>query len=979
MKEAEFRTWLEARRFNGKPLTTVSNRMAQARWFEKQMPGLGLPDGLDLAFDQDGLAGALSRLKQLVKQAEAKEALPQGILPGSTNPAMRLRNVTSAVRNYRDFRAGKSPGAESTWPELHQMREAFLDRVPEFERFTATDNAYEQVERAYKDAMIDQVRAISASNDDDAAAGRRIYKALMPQSGPLLRWQTADAIEKKTPGLVEKFYAHIGALARSNTPIVSSISSAIDALGEMRMEGATVLTPGQCSNIAFTVAGMARPAEAAPFQATLAREAAMLLIGDKIFDLNSVTQEQVEKWLNLLHRVFAVMRDDWHWEPRDLVDVQGFLWTALSEEWLEEDAPEEEADEDGWITLFDSAGVAYRPRQERNLQTGEVAYRIKPAGASNQTADAIETNDVLQVARALIVEGRPVRIAAVGASTANYLKFPGKLVSYRLRPDIASELGVPADSAPPNSSNQGAQPMRGKADSANLILYGPPGTGKTYATAREAVRLCGEAIPEGRSELMKAYHQLVEAGRIEFVTFHQSYSYEDFVEGLRPPMDEDDGAEPASPGLRLMVHDGVFKRISEAARLDAAPGGEANRLDRSRGIFKIALGQRGVQESQIEDGLRENLIHLGWGGDIDWSDERFDSFEEIYHEWRRLKDPVATGKDANIELTYTFRTAMQVGDYVVLSDGRDRFRAVGRITGEYYYDREASYHPHRRKVEWLWIDRDGADRELFYPNYFRRHSTYRLNRKDVDWDALDRIVFGASAPQPGNARPYVLIIDEINRANISKVMGELITLIEPDKRIGAANELRLRLPYSRDMFGVPANLHIVGTMNTADRSIALLDTALRRRFRFKEVAPEPDLLADAAAATGIPLPVFLRTINDRIEYLLDREHRIGHAFFINCRTADDVHAAMRDAVIPLLQEYFFEDWGRVAAVLGEGKKGGNFLACREIRDPFGGGEARQSWSVLRDFDQGAYARCIAGKAALPASNDDPEADAEAAA
>jgi 5-methylcytosine-specific restriction protein B len=203
----------------------------------------------------------------------------------------------------------------------------------------------------------------------------------------------------------------------------------------------------------------------------------------------------------------------------------------------------------------------------------------------------------------------------------------------------------------------------------------------------------------------------------------------------------------------------------------------------------------------------------------------------------------------------------------------------------------------------------------------------------------------------------VLIIDEINRANVSKVMGELITLLEPDKRIGATNELRIRLPYSRDMFGLPPNLHLIGTMNTADRSIALLDTALRRRFKFREVAPEPQLLADTEAATGLPLVAFLSTINDRIEYLLDREHRIGHAYFINCRTREHVDAAMRNAVIPLLQEYFFEDLSRAAVVLGN-PKGGGFLSCRQIKDPLGESDARDSWSVLPEFAEDAYNRSV---------------------
>lgn len=641
------------------------------------------------------------------------------------------------------------------------------------------------------------------------------------------------------------------------------------------------------------------------------------------------------------------------------------------------------------LLFYDDAGQPYQPVRNFNRTTGASAYRIKPRGADNRAENAIETEDIFNVARAMLVEGLASRVKALSGGPVNYLTYGGpKLIRYELDPALAAKLGVPPSGNMKNplsfSKAPAAQARPTPKDTTtnmqpkNLILYGPPGTGKTYATAAEALRLCGEAVPEDRDALMSAYRRLCAEKRIDFVTFHQSMSYEDFVEGLRPqtgPWQDAEMAEGPGVGFSLVSRPGLFRRIAaRAATSSGRPSPERAISVAGRKVFKMSLGATydAGEAHLFEEAISEGHVVVGYA-DIDWTDEVYADRTEIMKRLKNegIEEAKLTPYSGWFQTPVIFRNWMRPGDIVIVSKGNLLFRAIGEITGEYeFHPRDEGDYAHRRTVRWLWVDRAGVPVDEIYGKAFTMKTVYQLTESDLNVPALERYMNSQAEAEPGSPDPFVLIIDEINRANISKVFGELITLIEPDKRLGAKNEVKVRLPYSGDDFGVPANLHIIGTMNTADRSIALLDTALRRRFEFREMMPEPEALREAAERCGIDLPRLLATLNERIEYLYDREHRIGHAYFIDCSTPNDVDEVMRTKVIPLLSEYFFEDWGKVAAVLGDAGSGGGaqqggFLTRTALEPPpglddDGNGMERARWTV-RGRDQGFnYSRLVGG-------------------
>jgi 5-methylcytosine-specific restriction protein B len=371
----------------------------------------------------------------------------------------------------------------------------------------------------------------------------------------------------------------------------------------------------------------------------------------------------------------------------------------------------------------------------------------------------------------------------------------------------------------------------------NQIIYGPPGTGKTYNSINKAIEIVNPAfdLSQDRILIKKEYDRLVAENQILFTTFHQSMSYEDFIEGIKPETKDKNVIYDVVPGL--------FLEICTTA------------------------------ENNWEDAKEGNSKKLSF-------EEAFLLLKEEWFENEEIKFPLKReGNDFTI-IGFTKKSIQ----FKKASGGTGHTLSIGTLK-DYYYNKKE-------------IKPTGVG--IYYPSILEKLNKYQP--KIISEKAV---------------KNYVIIIDEINRGNVSQIFGELITLIEDSKRLGNDEALEVILPYSKEKFGVPPNLYIIGTMNTADRSVEALDTALRRRFCFEEMPPRYDLKELENEVFGFQLKDILKTINKRIVRLLNNDHAIGHSYFLNKNEKTLIESFYKN-IIPLLQEYFFGDYGKMRLVLGDG-------------------------------------------------------------
>lgn len=432
----------------------------------------------------------------------------------------------------------------------------------------------------------------------------------------------------------------------------------------------------------------------------------------------------------------------------------------------------------------------------------------------------------------------------------------------------------------------------------NVILQGAPGTGKTYRIPELVVRLCEpefDANNATRKELMSVYDRLKEEKRVMFTTFHQSMDYEDWLEGLRPVLENDQ--------VTYKIELGIFKRLCTEAERPLSAKKDVNISDEAI-VWKVSLSGTGDNPVR-RDCMKNGYIRIGWDGygeniteETDWS--------------------IHNGEGKTI--LNAFINTMKVGDIVMSCYSSRTIDAIGIVTGEYEWHDNFEHYKRVRRVKWLVKDINEDIVKLNDDKTMTLGTVYRLNAITLDKvkSLLDK--YEASKTLIDNNKPYVIVIDEFNRGNVSKIFGELITLLEPDKRKGMRNAESVLLPYSKKEFYIPSNVFLVATMNTADRSLDTIDYAIRRRFAFITVKPQEidddnfnsELFREVSSLFISNYDEYAESgFDDTIKLLpaetLSEEYRpedvwIGHSYFIM-----DGEYALQDRllfeIIPLLEEY----------------------------------------------------------------------------
>lgn len=432
----------------------------------------------------------------------------------------------------------------------------------------------------------------------------------------------------------------------------------------------------------------------------------------------------------------------------------------------------------------------------------------------------------------------------------------------------------------------------------NIILQGAPGTGKTYRIPELVVRLCEpefDANNATRKELMSVYDRLKEEKRVMFTTFHQSMDYEDWLEGLRPVLENDQ--------VTYKIEPGIFKRLCTEAERPLSAKKDVNISDEAI-VWKVSLSGTGDNPVR-RDCMKNGYIRIGWDGygeniteETDWS--------------------IHNGEGKTI--LNAFINTMKVGDIVMSCYSSRTIDAIGIVTGEYEWHDNFEHYKRVRRVKWLVKDINEDIVKLNDDKTMTLGTVYRLNAITLDKvkSLLDK--YEASKTLIDNNKPYVIVIDEFNRGNVSKIFGELITLLEPDKRKGMRNAESVLLPYSKKEFYIPSNVFLVATMNTADRSLDTIDYAIRRRFAFITVKPQEidddnfnsELFREVSSLFISNYDEYAESgFDDTIKLLpaetLSEEYRpedvwIGHSYFIM-----DGEYALQDRllfeIIPLLEEY----------------------------------------------------------------------------